>query len=98
MISIRLRLEITTPTGEVVKTLPVLPGELMVAGLALIDAAYVKEIDVNGEAIQVERLYNTTPGNGIQLRLYGAADDFPDGQFIALVVDIVDKPGEEPGK
>lgn len=98
MVSIRLRLEISTPTGEGVESFPILPGDLMVPGIDQIFTATVKEIDVNGETNQVKRIADPLSCNRIELRLMGAAHNLADGAIKTLVVDIIEQPREEPRK
>lgn len=98
MITIRLRLEIATPSGETVQSLPILPGDLMIPGLDQIFSASVEQVDVNGQPYKVKGVRDPRAPNRIRLSLLGAANDLTDGAFKALVVDIIEEAGEEPRK
>jgi len=93
MITVRLRTEITTPTGEVVQSFPIGPGELVIPSIAQILSASIKEVDVNGKSNQMKAVINSNSRTGIQLCLYGASNDLADSTLITLTVDIVQKPG-----
>lgn len=93
MIAIRLWLEVPSPTGEGVKRLPVLPGELVVPGFNEILTATVEEVNVYGQSYEMKRIGDPASGGSIRLRLLGAPDNLTDGAFKTLVMDIVEEAG-----
>lgn len=98
MISIRLWREIPTPSGERMKRLPVLPGELVVPGIGQIVSVLIEQINVHGQTNQMKTMRNSDSGGSIRFRLSGATDDLADGDFVSVTVEIVQQPGEQSGK
>jgi len=98
MVTIRLWLEVPSPTGEGMERLPILPGELMVPSIDEIFSVDVEQIEVNGEPNDVQAVRSPGAGGRIRLSLLGTADDLTDGALKTLVVDIVEEAGEEPRK
>jgi hypothetical protein len=93
MIAIRIRTEVTSPSGERVESFPIGPGELVIPAIAEIFTASIKEIKVNGETDKVKTITNTSARSSIQISLYGAPDDFANSQVVTLIVDVINKPG-----
>lgn len=98
MISIRLWLEVPTPSGKGMQRLPVLPGELMVPGISEIVTAVVEEINVDGKSHEMQAVRDAFAGGTIRLRLFGAPNNLTDSTFVSLIVDIVEQPGQQPGE
>lgn len=92
MVTIRLRLEVSTPTGETVKSFPILPGDLVVSGIDEIFTADIEQIEVHGETHDVQTIRYANPGGGIRLRLTGTANNLTDSALKTLVVDIIQEP------
>lgn len=90
MVSIRIWFEVSSPTGEGMQRLPVLPGELMVGGIDQIFAATIEEIKVNGKTDEVQAVRYTGPRQSIRVRLCGATNDLTNRAVKTLVVDIVE--------
>jgi hypothetical protein len=98
MVSIRLRFEVTSPTGEVMESFPILPGELMVPGIGQIFAAFLEQIDVNCKPHEVEGIVDPHALHGVRLRLRGSSDNLANSDLVSLVVDIVEQAGEKTRK
>jgi hypothetical protein len=92
MVSIRLWLEVSSPTGEGVQRLPVLPGELVVAGVDEIFSVDVEQINIDGKANEMKTVRDSFAGSHVRLRLTGTAYSLTECALKALVVDVVEEP------